>query len=140
MSELERLRAALEPFGKITLPEEWSDATPVGFASRVGNGLDLRPVGHATCYRGAPTVGDYHRARSAIAAHPADDDDAEPVTGDWLTSVGFTRDHNGNLRRWFAPDLKAYWTGNSVMLGEVTKHFTTRGEVRKLCELLTERR
>lgn len=91
-------------------------------------------------------------ARHVLATHR--EDDAEPVTEEWLRSVGFRRCSLSNvpcyeISKWFERDNERdvpltlrYWDEKSVSLHQiydevrVADSMKTRGAVRRLCESL----
>ena len=78
-------------------------------------------------------------AKAYLAEHPADDE--EPVTGDWLLSIGFEPDATHLVLRRFGPDengkIQVYLLDRRWLLhGTRIKMLCTRGDVRRLCAAL----
>lgn len=79
-----------------------------------------------------------------IADHPADDD--EPITAEWLESVGFVYHDLGSDSpyEWYQHPSRLilwdfneeYWICNQLDQGSVRMDFKTRGQVRLLCRAL----
>ena len=96
-----------------------------------------------------PLVGAPELAKAWLAEHPADD--AEPLTAEWLKSVGFTdrgeRPGRSMAIHHFPPTgeymLTFKWIGATMILAYVfdsmvaeSKRDWTRGDARRLCAAL----
>ena len=80
----------------------------------------------------------YWVSQAYLAEHPADDD--EPVTEEWLLSVGFVHDATHVVLRNWGPqrngNIQAYPNGKWWLNGTAMIQMKTRGQVRRLCAAL----